>query len=128
MARTVGEELYWVRREVDRYFIELHREFQRLGYPREAAFAKHASRGTVSLPPTAEADPMMDCVGRWYFTRSDIERYVLSSSVRACDGRTAYLRARAVGINEKRYSRILEKLLRELKGYLSAFKEIGKAA
>jgi len=127
MARTVGEELYWVRREVDRYFISWNQEFERLGYPKEAAFAKNCARGTVSLPPTPD-DPMMERVGLWISKLCNVKRYILASSVRACDGRTIYLRARSIGISDKRYSRDLEKMLRELKGYLTAFIEITEKA
>lgn len=72
-----------------------------------AAFAKDMARGTLSLPPIQQ-DPLMDCVGGFFFHLKQIERRILAEYYL---GKSLYKCAKHVGSSPRRFARILEKLL-----------------
>jgi len=128
VSRTVREELIGVRLAVNRYFTEEDREPRRLDYPKQSAHTKMAAMGTVSLPPTPE-DPELDCIGAFVHGRlTKIKKDILRSSVPAMDPRTVHLKSRSFGISVGSYNRKVDRILMELKGYMSAFDDMRKAA
>ena len=82
-----------------------------------ASFAKDIARGTVSLAPTPE-DPEIDMVGRFLWSRLEIERRVVFSHYDAEEGYTCEVKARRLGMTRRRYNRVLERVLLPLGGFL----------
>lgn len=115
VEKKFQHEIFIADKELRR-FIKNQTTFN-LGYPRMATFARDIARGTVSLPPTPD-DPLLDCVGAFYFQLKQIERRVISEhysareSMRRC--------AKRIGMTVSRFSRILKKLQRKCYDWLKS--------
>jgi hypothetical protein len=121
LARPVREELRYADNEARRYVYAMLKEAKVLSYPTMAAFAKDIARGTVSLAPTPE-DPQLEWVGRFIWSRKEIERKVILS---AYDSEyTVYVRAHRLGMSPRRYDRVKECVLLGLSGYLRGKEEV----
>jgi hypothetical protein len=66
MGRPFNRGLWLAESEVRRFIRAQAAECEKIGYPKQAAFAKHIALGVVRSAPI-EDDPVMDCVGRWYW-------------------------------------------------------------
>lgn len=74
MTRSTSLELIWPEYELRRFVLATGREFLHLGHPTQATFAKMGGRG---IPAATPADPVMECVGRWWWTLRPDQRQAL---------------------------------------------------
>lgn len=114
-------------REVMRFIRAEYAEFMRIGYPRMSTFARDIARGDVGMPPPTEVDPIMDEVGRFYWSLNQIERRVLAD--RYCPDRaTEKERCKRVGQTIYRNRKMIERLLRRCEQCLTSFEARKEAA
>lgn len=116
VGRSVHPELVQTDYELGRFIRAQEAEARRLGYPREASFARNIARGTLSVAPMLE-DPVMEAVGEFYFQHlGEVGRFILAQKY---TGVSEVERARAAGVSRQRLSRVIHSLLHQLKGYLA---------
>ena len=119
MARQVRAEIHQADRELRRFINYQHAEYRRLGYPVMATFAREIARGTVSLPPPTEEDPLMEAVGEFYFQHlTEIERRVIAE--KNLSAGTLYERARRTGMSYGKLKVAIDRILERCHGFLSA--------
>jgi len=119
MARQVRAEIHQADRELRRFILYQFNEARKLGYPTMSAFAREIARGTVSVPPPTEEDPLMEAVGEFYFQHlHELERRVIAEK-NLSEG-TLRQRARSVGMSYGRIQRALDRVLERCSGYLKA--------
>lgn len=119
MARQVRAEIHQADRELRRFILYQFSEARKLGYPTMSAFAREIARGTVSVPPPTDEDPLMEAVGDFYFQHlHELERRVIAEK-NLSEG-TLRDRARSVGMSYGRIQRALDRVLERCSGYLKA--------
>ncbi len=97
-------------------------ECERLGYPRQAAFAKLVSRGThQALTPE---DPVMESVGTWFWGNGDVRRMVIVDRYASHD--TDHQKAARASMSVRRMYVEYDRLLSELSGFLRAVSFLSK--
>ena len=102
-----------------RHFMLLrYQEFARLGYPRRSAFAVDIARGTVSLPPTLEDDPINLTVGEFYLSLREVDRRILSDYYLPGSG-TLKQKAKRIGKSIRSWCRQVARLLWRLDNWLT---------
>ena len=72
---TVSPTLLRADAEMKRFIREQYHNH--LGYPKICSFARNLSRGSISLPPPTEDDPVLDCIGAFYISLMPIEKRAL---------------------------------------------------
>lgn len=90
-------------------------EFERIGYPTQAAFAKLVAAGTVKVTPPE--DPQVEAVGRFFWRRNDVQRRIMVD--RYCPG-SPYEKAKRASMSVRRWQIEMDRLLTALSGYLEA--------
>ena len=116
MARQVRAEIHQADRELRRFINYQLNECRRLGYPIMATFAREIARGTVGLPPPTEEDPVMECIGRFFYGLLEIERRILSE--RYLQTGTEKQRARRLSMSVGSMKLKTDRLLERCVGYL----------
>jgi hypothetical protein len=116
MARSVRGEIVRADIELARFIRAQHVEAERLGYPRQAAFAKLVSSGTVRAP-TPPDDPATVAVGDFFWSRTDVQRRVLVD--RYSPG-TEHEKAHRASMSIRRMRVEIDRLLTALSGWLQA--------
>ena len=123
MGRPIGQDLFFADMEARRYVLSQVAYARQLDYPKQAAFAKHIARGTISLAPTPE-DEILDRVGRFAWALTQIKREVLF--LHYGDDRRPYEKAKGLGMSQHQFGRKLKEILWDLRGYLRACDDVGK--
>jgi hypothetical protein len=90
-------------------------ECERIGYPKQAAFAKLVAAGTVRATPPE--DPVVATVGEFYWQRSEIQRRIMTD--RYCRGTEAE-KAKRASMSPRRLRIEIDRLLTQLSGFLEA--------
>lgn len=117
MARQVRAEIHQADRELRRFVLYQFAEAKKLGYPTMSAFAREIARGTVSVPPPTEEDPLMEAVGEFYFQHlHELERRVIAEKNLAVG--TLSQRAKMAGISYGKLQWMINGILKECSGYL----------
>lgn len=119
MARNVREELRQADRELHRFFRYQWTEAHRLGYPRQATFARDIARGTIGTPPPTGEDPAMECVGQFYWELGEIERRIVAEKY--LETGTEYERAKRVGITVRQLRVKMDRILLQCSGWIMRF-------
>lgn len=102
--------------ELRRFILYQHQDAARHSYPTQAAFAKDIARGTISTPPTPD-DPVMDAVGRFYWSILEIERRAAAERYMRDP---EHIRARRLGQTVHQFRRMQDRVLLKLAGFLMA--------
>ena len=119
MARQVRAEIHQADRELRRFVLYQFNEAKKLGYPTMSAFAREIARGTVSVPPPTEEDPLMEAVGEFYFQHlHEVERRVIAEKNLSIG--TLYERARRIGMSHGKLKVAIDRILERCHGFLSA--------
>lgn len=122
MSRGVRAEIMNADMELSRFVRAQVTEYERLGYPKQAAFAKLVSRGThQALTPD---DPVLDAVGRWFWGNGDVRRRVIVDRYASPD--TDHQKATRVSMSVRRMYVEYDRLLSELSGFLGAVALLSK--
>lgn len=117
MARHVRDEIRQADWELSRFCRYQVAEFAKLGYPRDAAFARSIAAGTVGTRPIDD-DQVLEAVGSWYWSQlRDIDRRLLSD--RALDVGTERERARTIDVSIGTLRSRTNGLLMSLSGWLA---------
>lgn len=90
-------------------------EYERLGYPKQAAFAKEVSRGSISIPPIPN-DPIADAAGSFFWSLNDVKRRILADRY---DGEPEAVRARRASMSVRRLRVEIDRLLTQCAGFLN---------
>lgn len=90
-------------------------EYERLGYPKQAAFAKDVSRGSVAIPPPVN-DPPSEAAGTFFWMQNDVKRRILADRY---DGDAEEVRARRASMSVRRLRVEVDRLLTQFSGYLT---------
>jgi hypothetical protein len=115
VARSVRAEIVKADMELGRFVRQQVAEFDRLGYPKQAAFTKLVSAGTVRVTPPE--DPVLEAVGQFFWQRNDLQRRVMMD--RYLPG-TEYEKAKRVSMSPRRLRMEVDRLLTALSGFLEA--------
>src|SRR5688572_28930647 len=115
MARSVRSEIVIADMELGRFVRQQVAECERLGYPKQAAFTKLVSSGTVKISPPE--DPVTAAVGTFFWQRNDVQRRIMMD--RYCGG-TEWEKARRASMSTRRLRVEVDRLLTALSGFLDA--------
>lgn len=115
MGRGVRAEIMDADYEMGRFIRYQRTEYERLGYPKQAAFAKDLSRGSIPVPPVIN-DPKMDVAGSFYWAQNDVKRRILADRY---EGESEEIRARRASMSVRRLRVELDRLLTQFAGYLN---------
>jgi hypothetical protein len=115
MSRSVRGEIVKADMELGRFVRQQVAECERLGYPKQAAFTKLVSAGTVKLTPPE--DPVLMTVGQFFWQRNDVQRRIMMD--RYLPG-TEYEKAKRASMSPRRLRIEVDRLLTALSGFLEA--------
>ena len=119
MGRSVRADIQQADREMGRFIHAQFEHARRLGFPRMTTFARDIARGDVGMPPPTQDDPLMDCVGEFYFQNiREIERRMLADKYSG--NGSEYERARRIGQTKGRYRVGIDRLLERCSGFIRA--------
>lgn len=119
MGRSVRADIQQADFEMGRFLRAQFEYARRLGFPRMTTFARDIAKGDVGMPPPTEDDPLMDCVGEFYFQHiHEIERRALADKYSGTSSDRE--RARRIGQTVGRYKLGIDRLLERCSGFLRA--------
>lgn len=118
MGRPVRSEIATADREMGRFIRSQYSELRKLGFPRMATFARDIARGDIGMPPPTQVDPLLDCIGAFFFKElRPIERRMLTDKYLVTG--TQSQRATWVGLSIRRVNQKIESVLYRLSSWLS---------
>jgi hypothetical protein len=115
MGRPIAPELISAYLYAAEFYRSQNREIQRLSYPKRSS---HMKFGPSSTAPTPD-DPKIEKVGLYLVRIMPHERRLMDLEFDY--DLTPYVRAKKMGVNERRYNKDRRDILIGLKSFLMAF-------